>query len=86
MLYRSFEARWKKLLDRAGLRHHGLHSLRHTHISMRIVDLGDIPAVVGKDVGQKDLATTIERYGSPTQAKLHHSSAAKARAHFDALG
>ena len=53
---------WKPLLALAGLRHRGPHQLRHTWVSLLLMQ-GESPAYVSKQAGHASIKQTVDTYG-----------------------
>src|SRR5262245_2315597 len=52
---------WKPLLRRAGLRHRGLHQLRHSYASL-LLGKGVAPKYIQGQLGHASLAVTLSVY------------------------
>jgi integrase len=53
---------WKPLLALAGLRYRGPHQLRHTWVSLLLMQ-GESPAYVSKQAGHASIKQTVDTYG-----------------------
>lgn len=53
---------WKPLLEEAGVRHRGIHTLRHFYAS-RLIAMGESIKEVSADLGHADEAFTLTTYG-----------------------
>jgi integrase len=61
--YETFTRKvWKPLLALAGLRHRGPHQLRHTWVSLLLMQ-GESPAYVSKQAGHASIKMTVDMYG-----------------------
>lgn len=53
--------RFDRVLEQAGIKHYGLHALRHT-MACRLLREGKFITAVSKRLGHKDVATTLRSY------------------------
>ena len=72
-------ARFTALERRAGVRHLGLHSLRHTHAELALAG-GARLDTVSKQLGHSSIAITADVYGHPDEDALAEEAAVVARA------
>jgi len=57
----------RRLIEAAGVPHHGPHAFRHTHATI-LIERGISPKVVQLRLGHADIATTLRVYGHATPA------------------
>lgn len=72
---------YKKIAARIGAEDTCVHSLRHTHVVIRMEN-DDNPKNIQEDVGHYSVAFTLDRYGH-VSPKMQKESAAKMQAYFE---
>ena len=68
----SYDTHLYKLCDEAGIKHFGMHALRHTYAT-RAIESGMQPKVLQKLLGHASIKTTMDRYVHVTDDSLENA-------------
>ncbi|MDE6626084.1 MAG: site-specific integrase [Lachnospiraceae bacterium] len=69
---RSFETKFKKICEKAGVTYKGVHALRHTFAS-NLINKGVSPKVVSCLLGHTNVVFTLNRYVHENEEQLSHA-------------